>query len=155
MSTKKFTPISNLQKLSLASITSFLNRKQLEIITILLTITLTCVLVSVQMLKPTTFIRKISFNYGAKNINPRSNTSDNSLHLNLKNILNCSDNALKRETLLYGDYWLLKNYIRGRKSINMGCAESVTYAINGDFKMMKNLPVLVERYVINIFKLSI
>lgn len=63
----------------------------------------------------------------------------------LKNILNCQDNNLKPELLVYGDYWLLKNYIRGEKSNKMGCEESITYTTQGDYTFMDNLPRVVER----------
>ncbi|TMW51813.1 hypothetical protein DOY81_003112 [Sarcophaga bullata] len=153
MSNEKLNHFPTLQNVSLASMWSFLYRKQLEIITIIFIITLTCVLISIHLRNPIPIVRGNTFSYRAKWLSsklitaPLPNDSVNSQYGELKNILNCSDITLKRETALYGDYWLLKNYIRGLKSINMGCAESITYAINGDYKMMKNLPVLVKRWL--------
>ena len=63
----------------------------------------------------------------------------------LKHILNCHDQILKSELLTYGDYWLLKNYIIGRKSSKMGCAESITYTTHGDYRFIEHLPKVVER----------
>ncbi|KAM7352187.1 beta-1,4-glucuronyltransferase 1-like isoform 2-T2 [Cochliomyia hominivorax] len=51
------------------------------------------------------------------------------------------------ETLQYGEYWLLKNYIRGLKSTNTRCMESITYTTNGDYTFMDNLPRVVERWL--------
>ena len=63
----------------------------------------------------------------------------------LKSILKCRDRHLQAETLQHGQYWLLKNYIRGRLSTNMECGESITYAANGDYTFIKNLPTVVGR----------
>ena len=150
MSNEKLNHFTTLQNVSLSSVWSFLYRKQLEIVTILFLITLTCVLIGIQLRQPIAILRENSFDYtDDKMISSKLVTEPpglvNSQCGKLRSILNCSDITLKRETILYGKYWLLKNYIRGRKSMNMGCAESITYAINGDYKMMKSLPVLVKR----------
>ncbi|XP_037824747.1 LOW QUALITY PROTEIN: beta-1,4-glucuronyltransferase 1-like [Lucilia sericata] len=68
------------------------------------------------------------------------------LKTKLKNILNCRDTPLHMEKLQYGQYWLIRNYIRGRRSMEMGCGESITYTTNGDYTFMENLPTVVKRW---------
>ncbi|KNC24560.1 hypothetical protein FF38_00067 [Lucilia cuprina] len=68
------------------------------------------------------------------------------LKTKVKNILKCLDIPLRMEKLQYGQYWLIKNYIRGRRSIEMGCGESITYTTNGDYTFMENLPTVVKRW---------
>lgn len=71
--------------------------------------------------------------------------TETSFSQRMKKLLNCEDKSLKMELLQYGRYWLLKNYIIGRKSMTMGCGESITYTTHGDYTFIKNLPGLVER----------
>lgn len=63
----------------------------------------------------------------------------------LKSHLKCHDIPLLEDRLPYGDYWLLKNFIRGRRSINMGCSESITYTTIGDYTFMDSLGAVVSR----------
>lgn len=65
--------------------------------------------------------------------------------IELKMKLGCHDRPLIVEKLQYGDYWLLRNYIRGHRSIRMGCAESITYATNGDYTFFANIANVVVR----------
>ncbi|XP_075149563.1 beta-1,4-glucuronyltransferase 1-like [Haematobia irritans] len=68
--------------------------------------------------------------------------------LKLKSILGCQDRELdKMELLSQSDCWVLKNLIRGRRSINMGCAESITLTTVGDIWYMKNLEILMTRWL--------
>lgn len=79
------------------------------------------------------------------NTSSSASATENPLRAQMQAILKCQDIPLRQEKLQYGDYWLIKNYIRGNKSINMGCGESITYATNGDYTFMDNLATVVER----------
>lgn len=63
----------------------------------------------------------------------------------LKVLLGCHDHPLIYEKRQYGDYWLLKNIIRGRLSEKMGCSEAITYCTNGDYTFFDNLSEVVKR----------
>ncbi|XP_075149572.1 beta-1,4-glucuronyltransferase 1-like [Haematobia irritans] len=65
----------------------------------------------------------------------------------LKSMLNCYDIPLSMERLQYGRYWLVRNLIRGRLSIDVGCAESITYTTNGDYTFMGNLASVVTSWM--------
>ena len=134
---------------------SFMYRKYLEIITIITIITLCGFLISTQFLRTFKTFNVIGFNNEPLTnltaeqqklpLDLHEHTTYSPLALKLKEILNCIDTPLRMEKIQHGDYWMLKNYIRGRKSIHMGCGESITYTTNGDFTFMVNLPVVVKR----------
>lgn len=63
----------------------------------------------------------------------------------LKKLLKCNDRPLKLEKLQYGNYWLLRNYIRGTISTSVGCADTITLTTNGDYTFFDSLPFLTER----------
>lgn len=65
----------------------------------------------------------------------------------LRKKIGCHDRPLVMEKVQYGTFWLLRNYIRGRRSVNIGCAESITYAANSDYTFLGNLAYVVTRYV--------
>uniref|UniRef100_A0A1I8P9Q9 Beta-1,4-glucuronyltransferase 1 n=1 Tax=Stomoxys calcitrans TaxID=35570 RepID=A0A1I8P9Q9_STOCA len=65
----------------------------------------------------------------------------------LKSMLKCYDIPLSLERLQYGEFWLLKNFIRGRLSARMGCAESITYTTNGDYTFMESLASVLKRWM--------
>lgn len=64
----------------------------------------------------------------------------------LKKLLKCNDRPLKLEKLQYGNYWLLRNYIRGTISKSVGCADTITLTTNGDYTFFESLPFLTERW---------
>lgn len=63
----------------------------------------------------------------------------------LKKLLKCNDRQLRLEKLQYGNYWLLRNYIRGTISTSVGCADTITLTTNGDYTFFDSLPFLTER----------
>ncbi|XP_065357420.1 beta-1,4-glucuronyltransferase 1 [Calliphora vicina] len=161
-----------IRKISQNHVVSFLCRKYLEIITFITLVALLCVLLSTQFLTSyqtlkvnyvtTTNIsqfamphtkeveKTVKSNLNLISIKSQSETIENEnelpLKTQLKNILNCRDIPLSMEKMQYGQYWLIKNYIRGRRSTEMGCAESITYTTNGDYTFMENLPTVVKRW---------
>nr|XP_014086254.1 beta-1,4-glucuronyltransferase 1 [Bactrocera oleae]XP_036226933.1 beta-1,4-glucuronyltransferase 1 [Bactrocera oleae]XP_036226934.1 beta-1,4-glucuronyltransferase 1 [Bactrocera oleae]XP_036226935.1 beta-1,4-glucuronyltransferase 1 [Bactrocera oleae] len=64
----------------------------------------------------------------------------------LKKLLKCNDRQLRLEKLQYGNYWLLRNYIRGTISTSVGCADTITLTTNGDYTFFDSLPFLTERW---------
>lgn len=72
-------------------------------------------------------------------------TTEYPLQNKLKRILKCRNNKLIMGKYKYGKYRLLKNYIRGRKSSQIGCAGSITFTSHGDFTFMKHLANVVKR----------
>lgn len=72
-----------------------------------------------------------------KEISPRT--------LELQELLKCRDRSLRFERIQHGSYWLLQNLVIGRKSRDIGCAESITYTTIGDYTFFDNLKPLVER----------
>lgn len=63
----------------------------------------------------------------------------------LQELLKCRDRSLRFERIQHGSYWLLQNLVIGRKSRDIGCAESITYTTIGDYTFFDNLKPLVER----------
>lgn len=111
------------------------NRRNLEILFIIITLVFACILIAQHLVK---------FLSDAKDYHkldePRILRTTH-----LKSLLKCHDQPLHSERLQYGSYWLLKNFIRGRLSINMGCSESITYTTNGDYTFIENLGTVVTR----------
>ncbi|KAI9585373.1 hypothetical protein GQX74_001220 [Glossina fuscipes] len=70
----------------------------------------------------------------------------NNISQRLKVLLGCQDRPLIFEKRQYGNYWLLKNFIRGRLSEKIGCSEAITYCTNGDYTFFDNLPEVVKRW---------
>ncbi|EDV57896.1 beta-1,4-glucuronyltransferase 1 [Drosophila erecta] len=64
----------------------------------------------------------------------------------LQSLLKCRNRSLRFQRLQHGDFWLLQNLVVGRKSRDVGCAESVTYTTNGDFTFFDNLEMVVSRW---------
>ncbi|XP_043661897.1 beta-1,4-glucuronyltransferase 1 isoform X2 [Drosophila teissieri] len=64
----------------------------------------------------------------------------------LQSLLKCRNRSLRFQRLQHGDFWLLQNLVVGRKSREVGCAESVTYTTNGDFTFFDNLEMVVSRW---------
>ncbi|EDW54402.1 GM18003 [Drosophila sechellia] len=64
----------------------------------------------------------------------------------LRSLLKCRDRSLRFQRLQHGDFWLLQNLVLGRRSREVGCAESVTYTTNGDFTFFDNLEMVVSRW---------
>ncbi|EDX03849.1 GD22637 [Drosophila simulans] len=66
----------------------------------------------------------------------------------LRSLLKCRDRSLRFQRLQHGEFWLLQNLVMGRKSREVGCAESVTYTTNGDFTFFNNLEMEVSQRVL-------
>ncbi|XP_033165831.1 beta-1,4-glucuronyltransferase 1 isoform X1 [Drosophila mauritiana] len=64
----------------------------------------------------------------------------------LRSLLKCRDRSLRFQRLQHGEFWLLQNLVMGRRSREVGCAESVTYTTNGDFTFFDNLEMVVSRW---------
>lgn len=75
-------------------------------------------------------------------INTKNNVTER-----LKVLLECKDRPLIFEKIQYSDYWLLKNFVRGRTSAQMGCSEGITYCTNGDYTFFDNLAEVVKRWL--------
>lgn len=153
-------------KITTNHIRSFIFRKHLEIITFISIIAFLCVLFRSHLFKtlpnynPKTIETNISIspdiiktqalNSSLNTILPTiqtttTTTTESPLQRKLKPILNCHNNLLRPEKLQYGHYWLMKNYITGLKTYQIGCAESITYTTHGDFTFIEHLPRVVER----------
>lgn len=116
---------------------SLIYRKYLEILTFILAVLFFSALFNMIYLKSSTKIQTENL----KIQQPR----DLSYKIKMQKILNCQDMILKMELLQYGEYWLFRNYIRGRYSTNIGCGESITYTTQGNYMYMKHIPTIVER----------
>lgn len=118
------------------------NRKNLEIFLLICLMLVSCVLL-------THHVRKSISNVSSKtrHMRVRQELIDERQirATQLKSMLQCHNRPLHMERLQYGQYWLLKNLIRGRLSIDMGCAESITYTTNGDYTFIENLGAVVSR----------
>lgn len=62
----------------------------------------------------------------------------------LRSLLKCYDRSFEPETLQRGDFWVLKNYVRGEHG-DLKCHESLTYTTHADYTFLDNLIPLLER----------
>ncbi|KAH8324781.1 hypothetical protein KR074_000902 [Drosophila pseudoananassae] len=81
----------------------------------------------------------------SKYVGPLKETSPRTEEL--QELLKCRDRSLRFERIQHGRYWLLQNLVIGRKSRDIGCAESITYTTIGDYSFFDNLKPLVERWL--------
>lgn len=147
-------------KITTNHIRSFIYRKHLEILTIISLIAFLGVLFSSQIFQtfsnitPKNFKTNITKSSSAVIVTeiPKFTTTTQSptttespYQIKLKKLLNCKNKLLYKEKLQYSDYWLMKNYITGLQSYQIGCAESITYTTHGDFTFISHLPKVVKR----------
>ncbi|KAH8421165.1 hypothetical protein KR009_006984 [Drosophila setifemur] len=64
----------------------------------------------------------------------------------LKQLLKCRNRSLRFQRIQHGEYWLLKNLVIGRKSLHIGCAETLTYTTIGDYTFFDNLRAVASRW---------
>ncbi|XP_017012816.2 beta-1,4-glucuronyltransferase 1 [Drosophila takahashii] len=64
----------------------------------------------------------------------------------LQELLKCRNRSIRFQRLQHGEFWLLQNLVIGRKSLQVGCAESVTYTTNGDYTFFDNLETVASRW---------
>ncbi|ERL91117.1 hypothetical protein D910_08458, partial [Dendroctonus ponderosae] len=62
----------------------------------------------------------------------------------LRDITQCLDRPLVPKTQQRGDYWVLYNYVRAKRTFK--CEETITYTTHADFSFMDNLVPLLERW---------
>lgn len=62
----------------------------------------------------------------------------------VKLVTNCINKPFVHKIQQRGDYWVLYNYIKARRSFK--CHESITYTTHADFSFMDNLLPLLERW---------
>uniref|UniRef100_A0A1I8P7J6 Uncharacterized protein n=1 Tax=Stomoxys calcitrans TaxID=35570 RepID=A0A1I8P7J6_STOCA len=65
----------------------------------------------------------------------------------LKSQLKCKNQPLQIQMVQHGDYWVMQNLIRGRRSSKMECWESITYTTVADFTYMHHLATVVKRWM--------
>ncbi|VVC89571.1 unnamed protein product [Leptidea sinapis] len=62
----------------------------------------------------------------------------------LRTLLGCNDKDMLPHTEQRGEFWVLKNYIRGDHGM-ISCHESVTYTTHAGYEFLDNVQPLVER----------
>ncbi|XP_075149564.1 beta-1,4-glucuronyltransferase 1-like [Haematobia irritans] len=121
-----------------------MHRRNFEIFLLLFLTIIACVLLTHHVRDA---VREIRMDPNVPVIIDKRTDKHHQRTMELKSLLKCYDRPLTMERLQYGNYWLLKNLIRGRLSTNMGCAESITYTTIGDYTFMGNLRTVVKRWM--------
>uniref|UniRef100_A0A1I8MGF0 Glycosyl transferase n=1 Tax=Musca domestica TaxID=7370 RepID=A0A1I8MGF0_MUSDO len=124
---------------------TFLYRRNFEIFLLIFTMSIACILLTHHVrsaIKNVRYDRQLRGESITASMDKRQIRNDR-----LKSMLHCFDRPLQMEQLQYGHYWLLKNLIRGRRSIYMGCTESITYTTNGDYTFLDNIEMVVTRWM--------
>lgn len=97
-------------------------------------------------LKSPLLIRSQKLQYGdEKDVEHESSEEHAEMIYKLEAILDCESRDLTTQVFQRGDYWVLQNLIRGNRSRNMSCAESITFTTVASYNYMRHLEVLVTR----------
>lgn len=62
----------------------------------------------------------------------------------LRGLLQCTEKEFLPQTVQRGEFWVLKNYVRGDHGI-VQCHETITYTTHAGFEFLDNVLPLVER----------
>ncbi|KAI4459830.1 hypothetical protein MML48_6g00018602 [Holotrichia oblita] len=62
----------------------------------------------------------------------------------VRNITGCVNRPLRSMAQQRGDYWVLYNYVRAKRTF--ACDESITYTTHADYSFLDNLVPLVEKW---------
>lgn len=114
---------------------------------VLLSFSLTLVWMIIPIsLRPPLLIKFQKVEYSVEH-GPDDDTSDDQyLEISmLQAILECQKKKFTTELVQHGDYWVLKNLIMGKRSRDIGCADSITFTTIGDYSFMRHIKILAKR----------